>query len=114
VSIPALILGFMAGLFTFCDQLMMVKFIPTFLKPEIMLKSYDQYHNIYEQATTAQKAELMDPNSDLVASLIRTGVAYSAPITIFINAAALLLGNGTAINYSKYNGTKNLQMAEKT
>jgi hypothetical protein len=31
VSIPALVLGLMAGLFAFCDQLMMVKFIPEFL-----------------------------------------------------------------------------------
>jgi Na+-driven multidrug efflux pump len=55
----------------------------------------------------------MDPNGS-IASIIRTAVAYSAPITVFINAAALLLGNGTAINYSKYNGAKNLPMAEKT
>jgi Na+-driven multidrug efflux pump len=51
---------------------------------------------------------------DAIASLIRTSVAYSAPITVLINAAALLLGNGTAINYSKYSGAKNLPMAERT
>jgi hypothetical protein len=34
VSVPALILGLMAGLFAFCDQLMMVKLIPKFLSPE--------------------------------------------------------------------------------
>jgi Na+-driven multidrug efflux pump len=56
---------------------------------------------------------LINPN-EAIASIIRTAVAYSAPITVFINAAALLLGNGTAINYSKYNGAKNLTMAQKT
>jgi Na+-driven multidrug efflux pump len=56
---------------------------------------------------------MVEPESS-IPSIIRTAVAYSAPITVFINAAALLLGNGTAINYSKYNGAKNLPMAEKT
>jgi Na+-driven multidrug efflux pump len=51
---------------------------------------------------------------DGIAAIIRTAVAYSAPVTVLINAAALLLGNGTAINYSRYNGAKNLPMAQKT
>jgi Na+-driven multidrug efflux pump len=51
---------------------------------------------------------------DGISTILRTSVAYSAPITVLINAAALLLGNGTAINYSKYSGAKNLPLAERT
>jgi Na+-driven multidrug efflux pump len=115
VSIPALILGFMAGLFAFCDQLMMVKLIPNFLQTNQVFSNYEGYHSIYTSPNLPEdvKKIMMDANG-AIPSIIRTAVAYSAPITVFINAAALLLGNGTAINYSKYNGAKNLLMAEKT
>jgi Na+-driven multidrug efflux pump len=114
VSIPALILGLMAGLFAFCDQLMMVKLIPNFLDGnQAFGESYEKYSIIFTSASTEGQKLLIQPTGS-VASAIRTAVAFSAPITVFINASALLLGNGTAINYSKYNGAKNLPMAEKT
>jgi hypothetical protein len=33
VSIPAMVMGFMAGLYAFGDQLLMIKLIPLFLQP---------------------------------------------------------------------------------
>jgi Na+-driven multidrug efflux pump len=101
----------MTGLFAFVDQIMMVKLIPSFLTPEHIYGK-----NIFDEYTTIcnnhPDVNLMNLSSTSI--IIRTSVAYTAPITVFINAAALLLGQGTAINYSKYSGAKNEYMTEKT
>lgn len=109
VSIPSLILAFMAGAYAFGDQILMVKLIPN-----IWHIDNSKYQNLYSNLTDPSlKNILLDPKNE-VSDIIRTCVGYSAPVTVFINAMALLMGNGTAINYSKYNGAKNISMAEKT
>lgn len=105
VSIPSLILAFMAGAYAFSDQILMVKLIPGIWH----IDSSDYAKVLVKHPDL----NLLDPTNE-VSDIIRTCVSYSAPVTVFINAMALLMGNGTAINYSKYNGSKNIQMAEKT
>lgn len=106
VSIPSLVLAFMAGAYAFCDQILMIKLIPGIwsVDNQAYTTIYEQYKNI---------VQLLDPTHE-VSDIIRTCVSYSAPVTVFINAMALLMGNGTAINYSKYNGARNVTMAGKT
>lgn len=80
-------------------------------------------NEVWKDTVYTDYTNISDPNNllmhfanekDAIASILRTSVAYSAPVTVLINAAALLMGNGTAINYSKYSGAKNLPMAERT
>lgn len=102
----------MTGLFIFADQLMMVKFIPAHFTPEKLWGNdlLTQYNKIRLNIDFAS-ADLLAPD---ISELVRTSVAYCAPVTIIINATALLVGNGTAVNYNRYNGQKNFAMARKT
>jgi Na+-driven multidrug efflux pump len=44
---------------------------------------------------------------------VRAAVAYSAPVLVIVNAAALLIGNGASINYTRYNGQKQYSEAKR-
>ncbi|GHU30910.1 hypothetical protein FACS1894166_01400 [Bacilli bacterium] len=108
VSLPAIVIAFMAGLYVFADQVMMVNLIPRF-RSSASLYSNDLWNQFQE--VIANNLDIHITNYD-TATIIRTAVAYSAPIPLVINAAALLIGNGASINFNRYNGQGNLGKAE--
>lgn len=110
VALPSIVVALMSSLYAFIDQIMMVKLIPTVLKDQDMFNNYDQFLKIIEKhGADYDYLTLVD-----VTSVVRTAIAYSAPITVFINAASLLIANGTAINFSKSSGSTNSDLTKRS
>ena len=112
ISLPSMIIALMTSLYIFSDQIIMANLIPNF-KPFENLVGPD-YQKFLEYVTklngTGIGLNLTLYNSQLI---VRNAVANSAPITVLINAATLLVANGTSTNFSKMNGKLNTKGAQK-
>lgn len=108
VALPSVVVALMSSLYAFIDQIMMVKLIPA------VMSNNQLYGNQYEQFLSIQELHPDLITKFNVTDVVRTAIAYSAPITVFINAASLLIANGTAINYSRSSGSTNKDMVRKS
>ena len=108
VALPSIVVALMSSLYAFIDQLMMVKFIPSVLtNNEMFGGDYATYINA--RNGNEGSISLID-----VTSVVRTAIAYSAPITVVINAASLLIANGTAVNFSRSSGSTNKDLTKRS
>ena len=111
ISLPSMVIALMTSLYTFSDQIIMANLIPNF-KPFESLVGPD-YQKFFEYVkklnSTGIGLNLTLYNSQLI---VRNAVANSAPITVLINAATLLVANGTSTNFSKMNGKLNTKGAQ--
>ncbi len=108
VALPSIVVALMSSLYAFIDQLMMVKFIPSVLTNNEMF-GHDYLTYINARIGNENFISLID-----VTSVVRTAIAYSAPITVVINAASLLIANGTAVNFSRSSGSINKDLSKKS
>ena len=112
ISLPSMIIALMTSLYIFSDQIIMANLIPNFKPFENMIgPDYQQFlEYISKLNATGIGLNLTEYNSQLI---VRNAVANSAPITVLINAATLLIANGTSVNFSKMNGRLNTKGAQK-
>lgn len=108
VALPSIVVALMSSLYAFIDQLMMVKFIPSVLTNNEM---FGGDYATYIKARTGNEGSISLIN---VTSVVRTAIAYSAPITVVINAASLLIANGTAVNFSRSSGSTNKDLTKRS
>ncbi len=108
VALPSIVVALMSSLYAFVDQLMMVKFIPDVLSNDQM---FGPNYSVYSQVQQAYSEQISLIN---VTSVVRTAIAYSAPITVVINAASLLIANGTAVNFSRSSGSTNKDLTRRS
>jgi Na+-driven multidrug efflux pump len=107
-----MVIALMTSLYIFSDQIIMANLIPNFNPFENMVgPDYQRYAQYVRQLNEAGLGlELTLYSSKLI---VRNAVANSAPITVLINAATLLIANGTSVNFSKMNGKLNTKGAQK-
>ncbi len=110
VALPSIVVALMSSLYAFIDQLMMVKFIPDVLSNQQMFgNDYNTFALLLEKYKNIDFIKEMN-----VTSVVRTAIAYSAPITVVINAASLLIANGTAVNFSRSSGSTNKDLTKRS
>ncbi|MDE7434142.1 MAG: hypothetical protein K2M43_03440 [Mycoplasmoidaceae bacterium] len=115
VALPSIVVALMSSLYAFIDQIMMVNLIPTVITNKSMFgNDYQQFVNLVNKLRTDKTINASFLNVITVTSVVRTAIAYSAPITVFINAASLLIANGTAVNFSKSSGSTNSDLVKKS
>lgn len=114
ISIPSMLMAFMSALYTFSDQLMMAKIIPIF-QPLEHLSAFTHGFSYHDYIFKVKELNAQGLNITLYSSnlVVRTAVANIAPITIFLTASTLLIGNGTSINFSRANGKKDKLRAQQ-
>ena len=112
ISLPSMIIALMTSLYVFSDQIIMANLIPNF-KPFENLVGQVEYNDYLKYVSALQSTgiglNLTEYNSQLI---VRNAVTNITPITVFINAATLLVANGTSTNFSKMNGKLNTKGAQ--
>ncbi|MDE5553519.1 MAG: polysaccharide biosynthesis C-terminal domain-containing protein [Malacoplasma sp.] len=106
----AIVVSLASGIYVFADQILMVKLLPI-----------NTHYNVQDVFGENYKAIEVIKNKGLdhyintdVASVVRTAISLSSPLTIVCTAITLLLGLGISINYSKMLGKKDYQKAKET
>lgn len=112
ISLPSMIIALMTSLYVFSDQIIMANLVPHF-KPFENLVGQTEYNDFLKYLVALKSTgiglNLTEYNSQLI---VRNAVANITPITVFINAATLLVANGTSTNFSKMNGKLNTKGAQ--
>ena len=112
ISLPSMIIALMTSLYVFSDQIIMANLIPNY-KPFENLVGQVEYNDYLRYVSALQSTgiglNLTEYNSQLI---VRNAVTNITPITVFINAATLLVANGTSTNFSKMNGKLNTKGAQ--
>lgn len=103
----------MSGLYAFADQLLMVNLIPKLSSSQHMFAADQNAYNYFKEHYDGWIANNIHVSWCDPATVVRAAVAYSAPILVIVNAAALLIGNGVSINYTRYNGQKRYDEARR-
>ncbi len=107
-----MIISLMTSLYVFSDQIIMANLIPNY-KPFENLVGQVEYNDYLRYVSALQSTgiglNLTEYNSQLI---VRNAVTNITPITVFINAATLLVANGTSTNFSKMNGKLNTKGAQ--
>ena len=96
ISLPSMIIALMTSLYVFSDQIIMANLVPHF-KPFENLVGQTEYNDFLKYLVALKSTgiglNLTEYNSQLI---VRNAVANITPITVFINAATLLVANGTS------------------
>lgn len=115
VALPGILISFMQGMFIFADQIMMVNLIPAAESPNMNTLFGDSFANaknfinawnyFYKDSASLQISTFS------IDSLVRFTVSLITPGLYILNAITILIGMGTAVNFSKAIGAKNKEMA---
>lgn len=111
ISLPSMMIALMTCLYTFSDQIMMANLIPRYNPFETKV-GWDAY-NEYTGLVTLLNANGLDITEYTSRLVVRSAVANTAPVTVFINAITLLVANGTSVAFSKMNGKGDYPGAQK-
>lgn len=106
----AIVVSLASGIYVFADQILMVKLLP--INPHY--NSQDVFGENYKAIEIIKDKGLDQYINTDVASVIRTAISLSSPLTVVCTAITLLLGLGISINYSKMLGKKDYQKAKET
>lgn len=111
ISLPSMMIALMTCLYTFSDQIMMANLIPRYnpFETKVGWPDYNEYVNLVSTLNAAG-LDITTYTSRLV---VRSAVANTAPVTVFINAITLLVANGTSVAFSKMNGKGDYPGAQK-
>lgn len=115
VALPGILIAFMQGMFIFADQIMMVNLIPTAGTPNLTglfgdyttnIKNFIDCWNFVYRADYASQISTFS-----IDALIRLTVSLITPGLYILNAVTILVGMGTAVNFSKAISTRNKEAA---
>ena len=117
VALPGILISFMQGMFIFADQIMMVNLIPTAKTPSLHglfgevsdnIQNFTNAWNYFFKGSNAYKDQISAFSID---SLVRFTVSLITPGLYILNAITILIGMGTAVNFSKAIGARDKERA---
>ncbi len=115
VALPGILISFMQGLFIFADQIMMVNLIPRAGSPSLHDLFGNNAHNMVNFLNAwnfyFQSDNKVQITSFSIDSLVRFTVSLITPGLYVLNAITILIGMGTAVNFSKAIGARDKEKA---
>ena len=117
VALPGILISFMQGMFIFADQIMMVNLIPSAKSPSLHdlfgqtsdnIQNFTNAWNYYFRGGNSYKDQISAFSID---SLVRFTVSLITPGLYILNAITILIGMGTAVNFSKAIGARDKERA---
>ncbi|WP_412031922.1 MATE family efflux transporter [Malacoplasma muris] len=107
----AVVVSLATGIYVFVDQILMVRILP--LNPIFKDETFFDfaYNSQWKQAIDIIRTQQLNIQTS-VASIIRTSISLSSPLTLICTAITLMLGLGISINYSKMLGKQDYTKAK--